>query len=203
MYLGSLLCSDGTSGSELNRRLGGARETFTKLCRIWNHTGISTKRKLHIYTACVVTKLTHNLHALLLNAAAQRTLDAFHLKCLRRILHIPHSFYSHISNHIVLERAGSNNLSRTLLHRQLDLLHRLALRNDSDIMRKSVFKPGSFELNLPVGPKKRGRPKKLWAPVMFEHAVRAVGSQGRLNQLWQDTRAAKAAWKNCLCVYCK
>ena len=81
-------------------------------------------------------------------------------------------------------------------------MHRLALRNDSDILRKTVFKPGDFELNLPVGPKKRGRPKKLWAPAMFDHAVHVAGSKERLSQLWQDSKVAKAAWKSCFRQYC-
>ena len=34
IYRSSMLCADGTSGSELNRRIGAARETFSKLCRI-------------------------------------------------------------------------------------------------------------------------------------------------------------------------
>ena len=203
VYLGSMLSADGTSSSELNRRIGAARDTFSKLCRIWGHTSIPNERKLEIYSACVLTKLTYNLHALLLNTAEERKLDAFHVRCLRQILHIPHSYISRVSNSSVLAQASTKNLSKLLLHRQLDLMCNLALRSDSDILRQSIFKPGGFELNLPVGPKKRGRPRKLWAQVMFEHAVRATGSQERLAQLWQQAPAAKAAWSACLRCYCK
>jgi len=202
IYLGSLLCSDGTAGPELNRRLGAARETFSKLRRVWGHACINKERKLEIYSACVLTKLTYNLHALVLNAAEQRKLDAFHVRCLRSILRIPHSFYSRVSNKQVLEEASSKNLSNTLLQRQLALMHRLALRSDSDILRTSVFKPGSFELSLPVGPKKRGRPRKLWGPVIYNHAVQAAGSVEGLANMWKDNKAAHKKWADCLNKYC-
>ena len=202
VYLGSLLCADGSAGGELNRRIGAARETFTKLCRVWGHTAIPTERKLEIYSACVLSKLTYNLHSLVLNAAEQRKLDAFHAKCLRAILRIPHSFLSRVSNETVLAQAGAQKLSKLILQKQLDLMFRLALRNDSDILRKSVFQPGSFELKLPIGPKKRGRPRKLWAQHTMQHAVNAAGSLERLVQLWQTNPAAKAAWRSCLKKYC-
>ena len=202
VYLGSLICADGSSGSELNRRIGATRDTLSKLCRIRSHASISNQRKLEIYSACVLSKLTYNLHALLLNTAEQRKLDAFHVRCLRTILRIPHSFLSRISNQTVLEQASTVNLSQLLLHRQIDLMHRLALRNDSDILRQSVFKKGSFELNLPAGSKKRGRPKRLWAQVVFQHAVPAAGSVERLAQSWRHDQAARTAWNACLKQYC-
>ena len=200
--MGSLLCSDGTSDSELNRRLGAARDTFSKLCRVWGHTNIPVQRKLEIYSACILSKLTYNLHALALNIAEQRKLDAFHARCLRKILRIPMSFLSKVSNESVLQQASTKKLSKIILQRQLDLLHRLALRSGSDIMRQSVFKQGSFEFNLPVGPKIRGRPKRLWAQVMMQHAVTAAGSTDRLVELWQHGSAAQAVWSKCLHQYC-
>ena len=148
-------------------------------------------------------KLFRTLNALLLNTAEQRKLDAFHVRCLRKVLRIPHSYVSRISNETVLTQAGMKNLSKLLLNRQLDLMRNLALRNDSDILRQSVFKPGSFELKLPHGPKKRGRPKKLWAHVMLQHAVRASGSMDMLTRMWQPTPTAKAAWNACRHEYCK
>ena len=43
-----------------------------------------------------------------------------------------------------------------------------------------MFKDGSLELNSPVGPKKRGRPKRLWAQVMMQHAIKAAGFRDRV-----------------------
>ena len=60
-YLGSLLSADGGIGPELNARLGAARSDFFKLCKIWAHTAISRRRKMEIFNACVVSKLTYCL----------------------------------------------------------------------------------------------------------------------------------------------
>ena len=105
-------------------------------------------------------------------------------------------------NETVLAQAGMENLSKVLLNRQLNLMRNLALRNDSDILRQSVFKQGSLELKLPHGPKKRGRPKRLWAQVTFQHAVRASGSMDELVRMWQHGQAEKAAWDACPRKYC-
>ncbi|CAE8632912.1 unnamed protein product [Polarella glacialis] len=56
-YLGSILCADGTAGSELSRRIGEGRGVFDKLRRVWNHGNITQPRKILIYKACVLSKL--------------------------------------------------------------------------------------------------------------------------------------------------
>ena len=204
VYLGSVLCADGSAASELNRRIGAARGEFDKLSRIWKHSCVLQGRKLEIFNACVISKLTYNLHSLWLNVAETRRLDAFHIQCLRKILHIPHSYYSRVSNSDVLQRASANSLSATLLERQLRYMGELACRPDTNVLKQSVFRiiPGSFEPKVPVGPRRRGRPKMLWSKGVFEHAVLAAGSRDLLKDLWRDDPAAKTAWKDAIHQYC-
>ena len=201
-YLGSLLCSDGTAGSELKRRIGAAREVFDKLCRVWDHSNITVARKLQIYSACVASRLLYNLHSLWLNTAGTRKLDAFHLKCLRRLLRVAPSFYSRISNQTILERTNSRNLSGILLERQLRFLGELASRDDDDILRQSVLQPGTFEPHVPEGPRKQGRPRTTWASAIFKHAIQAAESAENLSNYWQGNPQSKAAWRTCVRKYC-
>ncbi|CAK0816222.1 unnamed protein product [Prorocentrum cordatum] len=77
VYLGCAITSDGTSGSELNRRIGAAREEFETLRRVWSHSGISRARKLEIFNACVVSKVLYSLHSLWLSKAEIRKIDGF------------------------------------------------------------------------------------------------------------------------------
>ena len=56
----------------------------------------------HVFNACVVSKLLRCLHTAWLNKAELRRLDVFQTSCLRKILRIPHSFKSRVSNAEIL-----------------------------------------------------------------------------------------------------
>ena len=95
--------------------------------------------KLQIYKACVLSKLLYNLPSMWLNAAEVCKLDAFHVRCLRRMLRIQPSFYNRVSNQTVLTQARNCNLSQTLLERQLFLMGEVATRPDSDLLKRIIF----------------------------------------------------------------
>lgn len=59
LYLGSFLAADGRIDSEISRRLGIAQDEFRLLNRIWNHAYISDQDKLHIFNACIISKLIY------------------------------------------------------------------------------------------------------------------------------------------------
>ena len=143
IYLGSLIASDGKVGTELSRRLGAARAEFETLARVWSHSTLDNARKLRIFDACVVSKLLYCLHTSFLSKQELRRLDAFQARCLRKILRIPHSYISRVSNERVLERAGSKPLSNALLRRQLLFLGHVARKPGDDPVRQTVFRPFS------------------------------------------------------------
>ena len=161
VYLECTITADGTAGSELNRRLGAARAEFEQLRRVWSHSGISRARKLEIFNACVISKLLYNLHSLWLSPAEAQKVDGFQSRCLRRVMKIPFSYYSHITNASVLQQANAKSLSRLLLERQLTWMGTLARRSETDIVRQSIFDSSSlsFQPREPAGKRRRGRPK--------------------------------------------
>ena len=201
-YLGSVLTSSGTLGPELGRRLGAARAEFKKLERIWSHSSLSTGRKLRIFDACVLSKPLYCLHAAYLNQQELARLDAFHVKCLRKITRIPHSYISRISNNTVLERASSTKLSRTLLRRQLELLAHVARKPDADPVRMSVFKPNTVDLKDRAFKRKRGRPRLTWATKVHKHALHAAGNIDALRNFLKYSAEASMAWKAAVRQYC-
>ena len=71
IYLGSSLHADGRSGSEINRKLGMARADFDAVSRIWGHASISRSRKLKIFEACILSKLTYGLMPMCLSKVEQ------------------------------------------------------------------------------------------------------------------------------------
>ena len=113
-YLGGMLCTNAAASPEVSRRIGEAKGAFEALQKCWSHANITRKRKIEIYNACVVSKLLYGLDTLWLLQNHLQRIDAFHVKCLRRILHIPCSYRSRISNVTVLDTAGEPLLSVVL-----------------------------------------------------------------------------------------
>ena len=58
----------------------------------------------------IVQKLLYGLEGAWINAAGKRKLDGFHARCLRKVLGVPHAYYSRVSNAEVLRRAGYTEL---------------------------------------------------------------------------------------------
>ena len=199
VYLGATLDKEVRHASELARRLGQARQSFECLARVWSHAGLSTARKVLIYNACIVSKLLYGVQTMWLNKAEVQRLDAFHYKCLRRCLGIPHSYISHITNEYVLQQAGGVTLSKRVLAQQLDMYARYARMGNSAVTRQYVFEADSFEPRSWPGPKRKGRPRSSWVKNVHELAVSiADNSIHRLQQLLADTPQAHKEWRACV-----
>ena len=105
-YLGATLYNTGHLSTELNRRIGTAWGDFCKYERAWKHTTIKKSRIFESFQALVTSKLMYSLNAAWLNKAERRRLDGFHARRLRKMLHIPPAFLTHISNKEVFQHAG-------------------------------------------------------------------------------------------------
>ena len=198
LYLGSLLASDGRIGSELGRRIGMAETDFRTLSKVWSHAALSKPRKLQIYLACVVSKLMYCLYTAWLSTAERRRLDAFHVRCIRRIMKIPSSYISRVPNKTVLANASVGPLSMSLLEQQLLYLGKLAARPSDDILRSTVLKPGTVQLrdNNKIL-RGRGRPRITWATAVYSEAVRVAGSQQHLDESLQQINWAAMVKRHC------
>ena len=165
VYLGGLVTCDGKAGRELVRRLGEGRRVFDGLCKVWSHAGITRARKLEIYCACVVSKILYSMESLWLLQADRAKLDAFHYKCLRKILGIPCSFISRVPNAHILEQSGRPMLSQLLLDRQMKQYVKIAAQLADCIIRKLVCQddgqPRTWYFR-----RKRGRPRQMWAAMV-------------------------------------
>ena len=175
VYLGSYLCDNGSIGPELNRRLGAARAEFETLSRVWNHAVLPKSEKIRIFEACVLSKLLYCLHTAWLNKAELRRLNAFQSKCFRKILNIPHSYVSRISNKTVLERSGRQEISNIFTYRQLVLVGKIAALPFTDVRRQCVFSGHTLRPRIVEQPQRRGRPKNSWGSKVYKLATDVVG----------------------------
>ena len=167
VYLGGMLTSTAAVGPELSRRLGEAKGSFNSLQRCWSHANISRGRKIELYHACVVSKLSYGLDSMWLLKPELQRIDAFHVRCLRCICRIEPSYISRVSNASVLETAGQVPLSTILRHRQLALYEQIVRMDDDNPLRRLTCEAGSDRPKIWATNRRRGRPKQQWAPCVF------------------------------------
>ena len=93
--------------AELNNRFGIALQTCNKLKLFWQKAKTDIKWKVQVLDAIIRSKLTYSLECVQLTRAEKDRLDAFQMKCLRRILDIPPTSETerYWTNKRVLEKA--------------------------------------------------------------------------------------------------
>ena len=134
------------------------------------------------------SKLLYGLETIHLTGAMLKKIDAFQMRCLRRILKIPTTFIDRrYSNTVVLQRCTAilftnqgdqrqfELFSQSYLHRKSKLLGHVLRAGPSDPMRQISFQPNSAVRPL-YGKKRVGRPKQNWLHYAkkhtFEHVLR-------------------------------
>ena len=118
------------------------------------------------------------------SSVSAKRLDAFQAKCLRKILHIQHSFYSRIPNATIYARTHQERLSSKLQRQQLKMFGLVAQKPSDDPLRKVIFKPGTCIPKIWETRRYRGRPKLTCATQIHKLALEmAAGSQQHLEQL--------------------
>ena len=196
VYLGTVLCSDGTSGKELSRRIGMAKATFSSLATVGKHASLTQVRKLELYKALVESRLLYSLCALCLTVAELRRLDGFQNKCLRVVLGIKPSFVSRVRNVDVLQQARHLSASMLLQKQQLQLLGKILRTPEGHPLRIACFIRGSLRLVTDEYIRRRGRPRKEWVPTVMANAMRLFGSPEKV----QQSASNKYVWSGLLSV---
>ena len=180
VYLGSFLTTSGFAFPAVARRLGEARGAFEKIRAVWKHANIPRAKKIQIYSACVLAKLLYSLESECFRKADISKIDAFHCRCLRVILGIPHSMISRVSNATVLETAGSKPLSTTVSSRQLILFGNIAALPDSSMIRSITFDSQHVRPAPLSGKRRRGRPRLSWMSVQYAKALKLCNHEQRI-----------------------
>ena len=108
IYLGSIICADGKIDKELTARIQKASGAFYLLGPIWYNRNILDMTKLRIYKSAIITILTYGCEVWNTTQTQMKRLEAFHQRCLRRILRI--RWQQHIRNVDVLKRAKSTTI---------------------------------------------------------------------------------------------
>ena len=175
-YPGAVVHGDGKADSEISRKLGAARGDFRQLTKLWNHAKVPAKAKLKCFQALIVSKLIHGLSTMWLVTPQRRRVDGFHVRCLRRILRIPVSFVSRVSNATVLGRAGARPFSEQLLQRQPMLLDKIPHSPGESLLRRDIFIPGTVQPQIGRYVRRVGHPRQNWTEQLLREGAARLGA---------------------------
>ena len=94
-YLGAIVTDDG-SKKEILSRIGQATSTLTKLKTVWKDKNISSKHKIQLLRSLVTSTFLYACESWTLTAELERRIQAFEMRCYRKIFGI--SYKDHIKN---------------------------------------------------------------------------------------------------------
>ena len=174
-YLGSVMSSDGTIDKELETRIGKAYSAFSSLCRLWYNRNIRTCTKIRIYRAAVLTVLLYGCEAWTTTEAQNSRVEAFHQRCLRRILRI--QWYKRVTNREVLERARIEPISKFIGNGRLRWFGHLVRMPEDRVPNRLYHWVPSH------GKRSRGRPRKTWPSCVLNDFRDATGNSQSLRAI--------------------
>ena len=154
---------------------------------------------MELFHALVVSKLRYGLSTVCLVKAQHRRLDGFCARCLRKVLGIPPSFVSKISNKTVFERAGVSPLTEQILHQQLVLLGKAARSPANALIRSSIFMADSLIPRVGSCVRRVGRPRLDWTTEVMKAGALKFGSSEKFERaLKAKGPDAATAWRSTL-----
>ena len=89
ILLGSKITADGDCSHEIKRCLLLGRKVMTNLDSILKSRDITLQTKVHLIKAMVFPVVTYGCESWTIKKAEHRRIDAFELRCRRRLLRIP------------------------------------------------------------------------------------------------------------------
>ena len=184
VYLGSTISDSLSLNSEISRRIGKAATSMSRLSkRVWTNGKLTEHTKIQVYGACVLSTLLYGSESWTLRAQQERKLNTFHMRCLRRILHI--TWQDRVTNNSVLERAGIPSMFTLLKQRRMRWLGHVVRMVDGRIPKDLLYG------ELTEGKRPTGRPQLRYKDVC-KRDLKAMGIN--LNT-WETVASDRTAWR--------
>ena len=122
IFLGSKITADGDCSLEIKRHLPLGRKVMTNLDSIFKSRDITLPTKVHLVKAMVFPVVMYGCESWTIRKAEPQRIDAFELRCWRRLLRIP--WTANRSNQSILEEIspGCSGLGRTDVEAETPIL---------------------------------------------------------------------------------
>ncbi|XP_052673517.1 uncharacterized protein LOC128155711 [Crassostrea angulata] len=186
-YLGSTITDNLSLDVELDKRIGKATSTLAQLSkRVWTNPTLKTSTKMAVYNACIISTLLYGSESWTTYSRQERRLNAFHLRCLRRILGI--SWQDKVPNTEVLSRANLPSMFTMLRQRRLRWLGHVRRMDDGRIPKDILYG------ELRSGKRSTGRPQLRFKDVV----KRDMKTLDIYMRSWEDLAADRPRWRSTL-----
>ena len=129
IFLGSKITSDGNCSHEIKRRLLLRRKVMTNLDSILKSRDITVPTKVCLVKAMVLLVVMYGCESWTIKKAEHRRIDAFELRCWRRLLRVP--WTARRSNQSILKISPGCSLEGLMLKLKLQYFGHLMRRTDS------------------------------------------------------------------------
>ncbi|CAK1603720.1 unnamed protein product [Parnassius mnemosyne] len=184
-YLGSTITSKCDLDAEINSRIGAAAAVFGKLDRkVFGSHDLKLATKIGIYKAVVLPNILYSSESWTVYRRHIRTLDRFHLQCLRKILNIRWS--DRIRNTEVLRRAYTMGIEAYLMGRQLRWCGHLSRMSDQRTAKCIFFS------ELEKGKRKHGGQLLRYKDVLKRHMTKCDIEPSE----WEQAAARRPEWRS-------
>jgi hypothetical protein len=196
-YLGSVVTWDHPTETAIAARFSIARTALQSIRLVWN-SRLPQTTKLYIFHSVVVSSLTYGLNCLTLAHKHFKLIDGYYFRLLRRVLGIPASYISRVSNFTVWQRAGKpTTASQIVLKQQTEILLEVLATPPDDPYHHVIFSSAYRDRIAATQKTTRGRPSQHWLHNMlsflqeptnlyFSHHP-SIQNPMRLKQLLQNT----------------
>jgi hypothetical protein len=172
---------------EIKARISATMPTLKKLDIFWRKTNCSTKWKLIVYNAVIVSKLLYGLETIEPSNSTAKLLDTFQLRGLRKILNLKTTFIERgntnenifiwanqaINSPIDFANRTIKPLSEVLENRRLKLLGHIIRRDRSHPLHQVTFLNNNL-LPRTTENRRQGRPRLSWIRNNMEKAWRQI-----------------------------
>ena len=136
-YLGSTLSRNVRINDEAVLRIAKASAAFGNLReKVWEREGLSIQTKLKVYKAVILPSLLYSCETWTVYSRHSKSLNSFHLKCLRKILKI--RWQDKVPDTEVLHRADTTSIHTLISKNQLRWSGHV-VRMDDNRLPKRIF----------------------------------------------------------------
>ncbi|GFR74625.1 endonuclease-reverse transcriptase [Elysia marginata] len=164
-YLGHWITEDGRSDQEVKRRIGMAKNTFSRMSKLLTNRRISFATRSRLTKCYVWSIFLHGFETWTLNASLERNIEALEMWLYCRMARI--SWKEKKKNKEVLEEIGLKHteLLKTVKTRQLAYYGHIRRHQN---LQKSIMEG---KIN---GKRQRGRKRKSWLNNIEETTTRGI-----------------------------
>ena len=184
VYLGSTLSRSANIDEEIAYRIARASASFGRLRdKVWDRRGLSIETKLKVYKAVVLPSLLYACETWTVYSRHAKQLNAFHMRCLRTILHI--KWQDKVPDTEVLQRAEMESIHATLMRSQLRWAGHVHRMDDSRLPKRLLYG------ELTQGKRSLGRPK-----LRFKDTLKAALKSSDIPLTsWEQIADDRPAWR--------